>query len=66
VKVDFRLSCAEQRREILDHLQARTIVLIAEKIETAGEFQLALEEGFDLFQGYYLARPTLYSKRGKS
>jgi c-di-GMP-related signal transduction protein len=62
VKVDFRLSCKEQRREILRHLQGSTIKLVAEKIETADEFRTALEEGFQLFQGYYLARPTLFSK----
>jgi len=63
VKVDFRLSDKHQRREILRHLQGRAIKLVAEKIETGEEFEVALEEGFQLFQGYYLARPTLFSKR---
>jgi EAL and modified HD-GYP domain-containing signal transduction protein len=36
---------------------------VAEKIETAEEFEIALEEGFQLFQGYYLGRPKVFSKR---
>jgi c-di-GMP-related signal transduction protein len=35
---------------------------VAEKIETNDEFEMALEEGFRLFQGYYLGRPKVFSK----
>jgi c-di-GMP-related signal transduction protein len=38
-------------------------MLVAEKIETAEEFDIALEEGFQLFQGYHLGRPKVFSKR---
>lgn len=63
VKIDFRLSGKKQRKEILHHLQKRAIRLIAEKIETKEEFEIARKEGFQFFQGYYLARPTVYSRR---
>lgn len=33
--------------------------LLAKKVETAEQFRLALEMGFDFFQGYYFARPHL-------
>lgn len=63
VKVDFRLSSQEERSEILSYLRGKPILLIAEKIETQEEFEAAVADGFQLFQGYYLARPALFSKR---
>ncbi len=63
VKVDFRLSCKEERREIIRLLKRNAITLVAEKIETNEEFEMALGEGFRLFQGYYLGRPKVFSKR---
>jgi EAL and modified HD-GYP domain-containing signal transduction protein len=63
IKVDFRISDKEERRELLRRLRNRRAILIAEKIETIEEFESAIEEGFQLFQGYYLGYPTVYSKR---
>jgi c-di-GMP-related signal transduction protein len=63
VKVDFRLSCKEDRREIIRGLKRNGTTLVAEKIETNEEFEMALGEGFLLFQGYYLGRPKIFSKR---
>ena len=62
IKVDFRLSCKEERREIIRCLKRNTVMLVAEKIETNEEFEMALGEGFRLFQGYYLGRPKVFSK----
>ena len=63
VKVDFRLSCKQERSEIIRHLSGNAAMLVAEKIETVEEFEIAIEEGFQLFQGYYLGRPKVFSKR---
>jgi EAL and modified HD-GYP domain-containing signal transduction protein len=63
IKIDFRLSDAEERRELLSLLKSRDVTLIAEKIETEQEFQSALAEGFTLFQGYYFCHPTVFSKK---
>ncbi|WP_373987849.1 EAL and HDOD domain-containing protein [Duganella sp. BuS-21] len=35
--------------------------LLAEKVETAEEFQQCMELGFEYFQGYYFARPVILS-----
>ena len=62
IKIDFRLSDPSQRAEIrrfLKHCNAR---LIAEKVEEQEEFGIALDEGFDLFQGYFFCRPDLMAK----
>ena len=63
IKVDFRLSDAIERRQILKDLKGTKAVLLAEKVETEQEFQDALAEGFTLFQGYFFCRPTVFSKK---
>lgn len=35
--------------------------LLAEKVESFGQFQICLDLGFDYFQGYYFAKPSLLS-----
>lgn len=44
--------------EILRNSNAQ---LLAEKVETYAEFELCKELGFDLFQGYFFARPRVIS-----
>jgi EAL and modified HD-GYP domain-containing signal transduction protein len=63
IKVDFRLTGPEERRELLERLRGYTVALIAEKIETQEEFAQAKAEGFTLFQGYYFCRPILLQNR---
>ncbi|MGB5474942.1 MAG: HDOD domain-containing protein [Gammaproteobacteria bacterium] len=51
---------------LADHLQAlkeQGLILLAEKVETQAEFELAYRLGFDLFQGYFFAKPKLVSGR---
>lgn len=43
------------------HLLGKT--LLAEKVETLEEFRSCLALGFEYFQGYYFARPTIMSGR---
>lgn len=62
VKVDFRLSGWKDRMRFLQRLKNKGVALIAEKVESEDEFQEAVEEGFELFQGYHLGLPTFYSK----
>ena len=41
----------------------RKVTLLAEKVETEQEFQIAMAEGFTLFQGYFFCYPTVFSKK---
>jgi len=43
----------------VQQLRKHNIKLLAEKIETEEEYQLYLDLGFDLFQGYYFSRPQI-------
>lgn len=63
IKVDFRLSDAAERAGILAMLRGTNVTLLAEKVETEQEFQVAMNEGFTLFQGYFFCHPTVFSKR---
>lgn len=63
IKVDFRLSDAKERAEIMGQLKGTNATLLAEKVETEQEFQAAVEEGFTLFQGYFFCHPTVFSKK---
>lgn len=63
IKVDFRLSGKAERKKINRLLSQSCATLIAEKIETLDEFEAARQEGFMLFQGYFLERPTVFSRR---
>jgi len=63
IKVDFLLTPLEERRELLKHLKGRKLRLLAEKVETQKEYELARKEGFTLFQGYYFCRPELIRNR---
>jgi EAL and modified HD-GYP domain-containing signal transduction protein len=62
IKVDFQLSDRTQRKDMMRALRSMPVRFVAEKVESREEFETALDDGFQLFQGYYLARPVLLSK----
>ena len=59
IKVDMRLSSREQQECMLRTYKPRGMVMLAEKVETYAEFDWARRAGYDLFQGYFFARPVL-------
>ncbi len=65
VKLDVTaLDAAELERHVSVFKQRRRpIKLLAEKVETRAMYQQLLAMGFDLFQGYFFARPDVYTGR---
>lgn len=61
IKVDFRISDADEQRAIIDLYKDRDISFLAEKVETEAEFARAVKMGYHLFQGYFFARPVTLS-----
>jgi EAL and modified HD-GYP domain-containing signal transduction protein len=59
IKFDIRLVPINKAKILLDKLKHTPIQFLAEKVETHGEFELALEAGFSLFQGYFFSKPEL-------
>lgn len=60
IKVDFMLTDVAEKRHITEFLRKYPkIILLAEKVETEADYQLALKSGYDLFQGYFFAKPEI-------
>jgi len=59
VKIEFsRVSLFEQRQ--LLHRFKNKLLFLAEKVETREEYDLALNMGYDYFQGYFFSKPVIY------
>ena len=62
IKVDFRASDEQARKRIRSRLHGSHAALLAEKIEQQDEFNVAVNEGYEYFQGYFFSRPTILSR----
>ena len=63
IKVEFPALCVAERKAICKKFQKRGIRMLAEKVETREEFEQALDMGYDLYQGYFFARPATVRSR---
>ena len=60
VKVDLPAIPRNALRRLVRSLRETSgVLLLAEKVETPGEFERCLKLGFDRFQGYFFARPIV-------
>ncbi|WP_267847637.1 EAL and HDOD domain-containing protein [Robbsia betulipollinis] len=62
-KIDFTKCLRSELPDILAMVKMSGCTALAEKVETADDYALARRLGFDLFQGYYFARPEILSSR---
>lgn len=63
VKIDLMQTPLDKAGEMVMHFRRYPLQLLAEKVETQEEFRRCLDMGFDLFQGYYFAKPSLMEKK---
>lgn len=66
VKVDLMASRREKLPGLVAELKKFKLKLLAEKVETQEEFEQCRELGFDYFQGYFFAKPSVISGRSIS
>lgn len=61
IKVDFLLSSVLERMEIENKVKENFshIKLLAEKVETRNQFEVAKHSGYQLFQGYFFEQPQV-------
>ena len=59
IKVELRGYDLTQLRKDVRELKKLPVKLLAEKVETAAEFEFCKSIGFDYFQGYFLSRPQM-------
>jgi len=64
IKIDF-LSCDTQAiKQVIEEVkQFSHIKLLAEKVETYENYQLALDLGFSYFQGFFFSRPEMVQSK---
>jgi len=64
VKIEITELKAKELGELVKHLKARKLTLIAEQVETLEQFEHCIALGFDGFQGNFLQHPqTFRAKR---
>jgi c-di-GMP-related signal transduction protein len=63
IKVEMQLTTEEQRTELIKRFGPWRCRMLAEKIETQGDFVRAREQGFVYFQGYFFRRPEMMNTR---
>ncbi|MCE5287325.1 MAG: HDOD domain-containing protein [Pelosinus sp.] len=63
IKVDFRITLGQKRREIVQQLKKYPIKFLAEKVETIEEFEEAVKIGYSYFQGYFFCKPVITSHK---
>lgn len=63
IKLDVLQLTPDQIREHIDYLKPFGLTLLAEKVETYEMLEYCKDVGFDLFQGYFLARPKIIKGR---
>jgi EAL and modified HD-GYP domain-containing signal transduction protein len=63
IKVDLQATAKDEQNRLLRIYRPRGIMMLAEKVETQEEFEWARSAGYDLFQGYFFARPVIMCGR---
>jgi EAL and modified HD-GYP domain-containing signal transduction protein len=61
VKLDLLAHSREELRAAVAHLRQWPVKLLAEKVDSAEQAAYCRGLGFDLFQGYYYAKPSVLS-----
>ena len=63
IKVDLLQTPMAEMRGMIENFRPHGLKLLAEKVETRDEFLQCHSMGFEYFQGYYFARPSVIEKR---
>ena len=63
IKVDLLQTPMAEIRGMIENFRPHGLKLLAEKVETRDEFLQCHSMGFEYFQGYYFARPSVIEKR---
>jgi len=67
IKIDWKISSLEDIREVKQAIaNYPDIKLLAEKVETYEEYNQAVELGFELFQGFFFAKPEMVKTKSLS
>lgn len=59
IKVDFLATPPDERKRLAKRYGTRGIRMLAEKVETYADFDQGLQDGYELFQGYFFCKPEV-------
>lgn len=63
VKLELPALGVSDRHRVCHYFRDKGISIIAEKVETLEDFRMAADDGCELFQGYFFARPEIVSAK---
>jgi EAL and modified HD-GYP domain-containing signal transduction protein len=63
IKLDLLSLRQEEIVDLVRNLRPYGVTLLAEKIETLEQYNFCQDVGFDLFQGYFIAKPVILTGR---
>ncbi len=63
VKIDILMTGIDALPDVVSQFRNYPVKLLAEKVETMEQFQICSDLGFDLFQGYFFARPDVLNRQ---
>lgn len=63
IKVDFLLGDIQAAARIASRFMGSRVRLLAEKVETREQFDLAVQLGYTYFQGYFFSKPSVMASR---
>lgn len=58
IKIEFPIISYEEQKDLIKKYHKK-VKFLAEKVETREEYQLALDMGYDFFQGYFFSKPVI-------
>jgi EAL and modified HD-GYP domain-containing signal transduction protein len=66
VKIDLPMYNRQSLADVVEHLKSYPAKLLAEKVETKEDFEYCYALGFDFFQGYFFAKPSVLTAKSLS
>jgi len=63
IKIDFLITKTASEREAIRKMIPGHIKLLAEKVETAEDYQQAISFGYEYFQGYFFCKPDIITRK---
>ena len=66
IKIELPMYNRQSLREVAEDLKKYPLKLLAEKVETRDDFEYCFSLGFDLFQGYFFAKPSVVTAKSLS
>ncbi len=63
VKIDLSTTTSRHRASLIQSLRGSHAQLVAERVETRADLEMAMAEGFTLFQGYFFCKPLTLEHR---